>query len=184
MYRTIIYCMALILVLTSCHAYEQGGNTQPEQNIPLVDIKSSQGTTPSTAPVKILPPENAEVPENNTVFLSVPDELCGVVLDDGTKESILACYCASYRKDAEDLVCFGQFDDAYAIYVWGNFLVAEAIGRETVAGYTFEYPSLHYMLIYHDGQFHRLEDAVNCGVISNEDIKVIFDCITENDRCS
>ena len=95
-----------------------------------------------------------------------------------TEERIIADFRKQRNIDDEHLVWvsnyLGTYNGKVAVVVDGPFGYAAVITYETVAGVTFRYahagPNIN---IWHNGNFYRLQNAYDSGLITQDDLFAI-----------
>lgn len=87
-------------------------------------------------------------------------------------------YCNLYGNLALDdvrLRFMGVFEDVYVFFVdVKGMMYAEVINTENVGGFQFVYSCSQHMQVWHEGQFYSLAQAYDAGILSNEDIRLLY----------
>ncbi len=80
-------------------------------------------------------------------------------------------YMEKYHGSWKEWEYYGIYGDCYASLGIGTFC---AISSETVGGYTFEYPNIQHMRIFHDYEMYSLQDAYDLGYLKDDDLAELY----------
>ena len=67
---------------------------------------------------------------------------------------------------------YGTYNDYVIIFEGG---ILNCLGEVVIAGYLFRYSNDFYLYAYQDGEFYDFLDVYNQGLISDEDVKSIYE---------
>lgn len=117
----------------------------------------------------------AAVFDPNALLREIPAEMQRQIKDDFLTQNSPSYSQNPDEIDTVSLRVFGIFGDAYALFVDGGpFGYAAVIGGETVNGeLLFQLPDAQRMYVYQNGCFYFLQEAVDLGIVDQDDIAVI-----------
>ena len=151
----------LVVALVACHAGQPG-------NHPVTDAVSRG--------------EASETGDSQTEKTDMSEKKEKPVLTEEQEAGIKRAFLNRFVDESEGLTtedgsvrCYGIFGQAYAVFVDGFFGYADVIAVETVRGLRFLYPSMQPMYIYADSQFFRLREALDGGVLTEDDLQTLYE---------
>jgi hypothetical protein len=159
MKRIFLLMLAALLLFTACAA--------PDEN-----------ATPSTPPVTTSATTTAA-----TTTTADRDTLTKSDLTDIEREIIEAMW-AKYKKNAAPYYSintinldrfFFQCGDAYVLFVIDFKAPGEMLTKETIGEYEFRYTDTLSLSVYHDGEFTSLEGAYASGILSDDELKTVWE---------
>jgi hypothetical protein len=160
MKRILTLTLAALLLLTACAA------------------PSEDAATPSTPPVTTSATTTAA-----TTTTADRDTLTKPDLTDIEREIIEAMW-AKYKKNAAPYYSintinldsfFFQCGDAYALFVIDFKAPEEMLTKETIGEYEFRYTDTLSLSVYHDGEFTSLAGAHASGILSDDELKTVWE---------
>ena len=158
MKRILTLTLAALLLLTACAA-------------------PSENATPSTPPVTTSATTTAATTTADRDTLTKPD------LTDIEREIIEAMW-AKYKKNAAPYYSintinldrfFFQCGDVYALFVIDFKAPGLMHTEEFIGEYEFRYSNTLSLSVYHDGEFTSLADAYASGIISDDELKTVWE---------
>ena len=75
--------------------------------------------------------------------------------------------------------CFWKSENAYAALVDGESVIATET-HEIINGYRFEYPEMKVINIFCSGKVYALTSALDNGIITEDDIRIIYEAYDAN----
>ena len=135
----------------------------------------SEGTAITTPPANTTTAATTTTADRDT--LTKPD------LTDIEREIIEAMW-AKYKKNAAPHYSintinldrfFFQCGDAYVLFVIDFKAPGEMLTKETIGEYEFRYTDTLSLSVYHDGEFTSLAGAHASGIISDDELKTVWE---------
>jgi len=75
-----------------------------------------------------------------------------------------------HNVDTVTVKYYGTYNGCVAVMMYGFWAIPQTVCHEEIAGVTFSYPDMNFILVWKDGCFIELSPAYDQGLLTKEDL--------------